>query len=607
YYVPVVGWLPTYDVGVNLRQDIIAGITVAFLLVPQGLSYAQALVKIPPVYGLYTCFVPLIVYSLLGTSRQLAVGPEALVCILTGAAITDPADRVAERIATANLIGLMVGLFTSSLGFFRLGFLDSVLSRALLRGFVTAVAVVVGIDMSNTLLGIKLDTGHLRGDETPSNPSPIEHLLHVIEHLDSTHKLTAVISLVSVSFLLSMRMLKYRYKSLRWLQMIPEILLLVASSTFCAFLFRWDLAGVDVLKDVTGGFVSPRLLPARISVRKIKSVLLSSVLITIIGFVESLAVAKTYAGKHNYTVSPNRELVALGSSSIIGSMFGGWPAFGSLGRSAVNDGAGAKTQLAGLVTGCVIGLVILYLLPWFYFLPKAVCSSIIFSAALKLIEVEDFHFIFELRAWGDMGLLLLTFLTTLFISIEAGTLISVGVSLLLVLKHSTKTRISIMGRTVVVDQRTGTVKTKYRAIPTGSTPLQPVQGTLIIRIEEGLFFGNTGQLRERLNRIEMYGELGVHPGEAPLAVRLALDLDRDEGVRNVIFEVEGMAEIDASATQILLEIVKSYRERNVEVYFVKLQSGCRPWFVRSGLTELVGPSHFFRKIAEAIEFVEGTD
>ncbi|KAI8808677.1 sulfate transporter family-domain-containing protein [Cladochytrium replicatum] len=556
------------------------------------------------------------VYSFLGTSRQLAVGPEALVCILTGAAITEyvgsaseihpdssnwwfgdddtipgsPVDRVAERIAAANLIGLIVGLFTSSLGFFRLGFLDSVLSRALLRGFVTAVAVVVGIDMSNTLLGIKLDTGHLTGDDAPSNPSPIEHLLHVIKHLDSTHTLTAVISLISISFFLSMRMLKHRYKSVRWFQMIPEILLLVVTSTFCAYMFRWDLGGVDVLKDVPGGFVPPRLIPARTSVGKIKS---------------------AYAGKHNYTVSPNRELVALGRSSIFGSMFGGWPAFGSLGRSAVNDGAGAKTQFAGFVTGCVIG---------------AICSSIIFVAALKLIEAEDFHFIFELRAWGDMGLLLLTFLTTLFISIEAGTLISVGVSLLLVLKHCTKTRISIMGQTAIVDHRRGTVKTKYRAIPTGSValsdveahpdgsieePLDAVQGTLIIRIEEGLFFGNTGQLLERLNRIEMMrrtqarrlnagtptsagtvgvlstpvngvppydigslnspvnvwaSDIGIQTERPSGRTRIAgirteeegsgsaadedlhgdiedgavsLDLDSDEGVRNVIFDVEG--------------------------------------------------------------------
>ncbi|KAJ3413325.1 Solute carrier 26 [Chytridiales sp. JEL 0842] len=738
YYVPILGWLPRYKFR-YLQHDLLSGVTVACLLIPQGLSYAQALVKIPPVYGLYTSFVPLLVYAVLGTSRQLAVGPEALVSILVGAAIAEksqlnppgvaqplppteggdaasfitllgaatepppgsgnPANNVAESIAIANLMALMVGLFTFLLGFFRLGFLDSVLSRALLRGFVTAVAVVVVIDLGESLLGITApvppDGGGLMGlgavkmmlmtvkaVVNEANIAPIEKLIMLLENLDRTHMLTAIISGTSIFFLFLMKFLKSQFKTNKILQAVPEILILVLLSTLFSAVFRWDEAGVQVLKDVQTGLVTPKL--PNVSIPKVRFYLLSAILISMIGFVESIAVAKTYSAKHNYAVSPNRELVALGSANIVSSCFGSWPAFGSLGRSAVNDAAGSRTQLAGLVTGLIILMTIQFLLPLFYFLPKAVCSSIIVVAALKLIEWHDVGFILRLRAWSDFLLLLLTFFTTIIISIEVGTLISVGTSLLLVMKHTTKTRIAILGRTLVVDPVSGAVKSKFRPMQSSladedagesgsglgkkKSEVERVEGVLLIKIEEGLFFGNSGQLKDRLKRVEMYGDLGVHPGEAPRRRGLgnrgygargvtAHGAGRNEGspseslfqqsrtidslmeggfgshvgsstsssfgspyvpvvnperyhhdeIRSVIFDVGAVNSIDASATQTLLEIVQSYNSRDIAVCFVKLRDTCRPWFIRSGLYDLVGPDRFFHKIRDAVDTLRGED
>ncbi|KAJ3070802.1 hypothetical protein HDU98_006191 [Podochytrium sp. JEL0797] len=668
YYVPVLAWLPAYQAS-QLAGDVAAGLTVACLLIPQALSYAQAILKIPPVYGLYTCFVPLLVYSLLGTSRQLGVGPEALVSILVAAAIAEspvaatPQEQVANSIAIAAMMGLLVGIFTFLLGFFRLGFLDSVLSRALLRGFITAVAVVVMIDQSPMLLRISEAEIHSL-KPNPSHPplSPIELLFHMLESLPKAHIPTTIISVCSIAFLVSMKSLKKAYARL---QMIPEILLLVVGSTALSCIFRWDLLGVEVMKDVEGGFKAPSL-PV-MTLARVRFYILSAILISVIGFVESIAIAKTYATKYNYPISPNRELVAIGVANILGSCFGGWPAFGSLGRSAVNDAAGARSQIAGLVTAIVVLFATLFLLPLFYFLPKSVCSSIIVVAATKLIEPEDIHFIFKVRAWNDLGLLLLTFLTTLFVSIEVGTLISVGTSLLLVLKHTTKTRIAILGRNIHPDTTTGTVKQKFRNMKdhtTDGSTIEPVPGCLILRIEEGLFFGNCGQLKDRLKRIEMYGELNVHPGEAPrragaTAAAAAAAARRREGssqsvgperirsmdqpnesprqapssrgddmeademfnemfesgqikplsdadsdLMGVIFDVGAVTAIDASATQTLVEIVESYHTRRILVCFVKLRDTCKPWFSRSGITSLVTPSMFFDKIADAVECIQ---
>ncbi|KAI8833909.1 hypothetical protein BC829DRAFT_422437 [Chytridium lagenaria] len=328
---------------------------------------------------------------------------------------------------------------------------------------------------------------------------------------------------------------------------------------------------------------------------KVRYYLISALLISVIGFVESIVVAKTYATKHNYAVSPNRELVALGVANTFGS--------------AVNDSTGARTQVAGFVTGIIIFVAIVALLPLFY-------SPAQSFAAVKLIELHDVEFILRLRAWKDLGLLLMTFLSTLLISIEVGTLISIGTSLLLVIKHTTKTRIVVLGRALVVDPKSGELKTKFRSI-TETGQVEPIEGCLVIRIEEGLFFGNTGQLKDRLKRVEMYGELGVHPGEMPRP-RDATAIAEEEGrktlpatweatthVQGVIFDIGAMNGIDATATQILLEIVETYHNRNIVVCFVKLRDSCKPLFMRSGLW-LVGMEHFFDKIRDALEYLRET-
>ncbi|KAJ3356533.1 Solute carrier 26 [Entophlyctis luteolus] len=624
-------------------RDALAGVTVACLLVPQSLSYAQAIVHIPPIHGLFTCFAPLVVYSLLGTSRQLGVGPEALISILVAAAANEniaakpqqpsPSppgsnswtqdDPLVERVAVANMLALMVGFFTFLLGFFRLGFLDSVLSRALLRGFVTAVAFVVMIEQSAPMLGLPETVFDLA---THQPQSPMDIFFRVIQNLSEAHIPTTIVSIASIVFLVSFKIAKNKYP--KQIGMIPEILILVVLAIISSWWWRLDLAGVDIMKDVEGGFQSPTL--PKMAFSRMRYYILSSILISVIGFVESIVIAKTYATKYNYAISPNRELVAIGVANVAGSLFGGWPAFGSLSRSAVNDGAGGRSQVSGLVTAFIVLITMLYLLPAFYFLPKAACSAIIVVAATRLIEMHDIEFIIRMRAWNDLGLLLLTFLTTLFVSIEVGTLISVGTSLLLVVKHTTKTRIEILGRVFVQDTPSSQVKTKYR--PLSEPGSRSIDGVLILRIEEGLFFGNTGQLKDRLKRIEMHGALHVHPGEAPRRIahedssdsrrrsrsrHLDIEAAASSGTEQtrrtstpsvdvselfgIVFDFSAVNAIDAGATQILLEIVEAYQARGILVYIVKLRESCKPMFARSGIESVIGSSAFVDKISEALE------
>lgn len=270
-------------------------------------------------------------------------------------------------------------------------------------------------------------------------------------------------------------------------------------------------------------------------------------------------------------------------------------------------------------------LTTLFFLPLFEYLPKAVCSSIIVVAACKLIEFDDIFFILRLRAWSDLGLLLLTFLSTIFIGIDIGTLISVGVSLLLVVKHTTRTRLAILGKTTLIDPRTNTSKTKFRSLH--DNKCERIDGVLIVRIEETMFFGNVGQLKDRLKRIEVHGGIGIHPSERPI-VRISSDLIRETNsnspsptnpisprppskveplLTTIIFEMSAVIEIDArcpssnpSATQSMLEIVTSYHSRNIRVCFVKLRTACKQVFTRAGITILC-PGCFYDKLKLAVD------
>ena len=647
YYIPSLQWLPKYSLTL-FRCDLVAGVTCASLLVPQGLSYAQALAKLPPVQGLWTSFIPLIAYAFLGTSRQLSVGPEALVSMLVGSAISEyidlktPGQRHALRhsltshghpetdasldpMLIATLLSLMVGFWTFLLGIFRLGFLDSVLSRALLRGFITAVAAVIIIEQGVTLCGINV---HLI--PIVSDLSPLSRLVFTISNLGSSHLLTILISTFSITFLAIMRILKSR-TTRNWVQSIPEIFLLVVFTTCMSWYWDWEALDVLVLKDVKGGLYIPRMPP--VFSRSIKPLVISSILIAVIGFVESIVISKQYGAKYHYPVSPNRELVALGVSNIVGSVFGAWPVFGSLARSQVMDRSGAKTQFAGLVAGMVVLFVILFALPLFYFLPKAALASIILVAACGLIEVHDFVFLYKLRAWTDVGLLCTTFFVTIIVSIEVGTLISIALSLLLVIKHTTLPRLTILGRAMVVNP-TGDIKSKFR--PLEEEGVCKISGCVIVRLDEGLFFGNVGMLTEKLRRVEVWGELGRHPGEEPpkkpfqressvlvsssvnnLLESPPLLIDNPASPESIfaplfdppqvnafVFDFSNVNYIDASATQTLHELFSSYNKRHIHVCLCRLKPHVRDYLVRSGIYhDVIGRHRVCRKVRDAVQYL----
>ncbi|KAI7870542.1 sulfate transporter family-domain-containing protein [Spinellus fusiger] len=590
YYLPILQWLPLYNSQL-LLGDLIAGLTLSCLMIPQGLSYATALCKIDAVHGLYAIAFPAITYACLGMSRQMSVGPEATLSLLIGSSIAQqqhgqPEDYQIDPLAWACLMTLFVGVFTFLLGLFRLGFLDSLMSRALLRGFITGVALVVMLQQSIILFGL-VKISELAGITEAS--SSIDRLYFLIFHLHESHPLTTKISAISVLFLLTMRVTKSKLARYKWIQLFPEVLLVVVISILLTSYYRWDLKGLGILGDIQSNGIPWPSIPVFPARKHMKDLLVTSAMIAVIGFVESVVIAKTYSTRHNYSVSANRELVALGLANIASGLFQGIPAYGSVARSKINDRAGARTQMAEMIVGIFALFAIFFLLPTFYYLPKPVLSSIIFVAVLSLLSElpEDLHFIFKIGAWKDLALLSITFLATIIISLEFGTMIAVSLSLIMTVKETSYPRISIMGRVK------GT-HNKFRPIQDDPKEVEHLEDVLIIKIEEPLYFANTGQLKDRLRRLEQFGDMSVHPSESPRLGESSY----------AIFDVGNMPSIDASAVQILYEIVEAYHSRNVEVYFVRLRDQPMALFERSGLLPLVGKDHLYRKVSDAIEAVE---
>ncbi|KAF7726514.1 hypothetical protein EC973_008645 [Apophysomyces ossiformis] len=589
YYLPVLQWLPYYSC-VAFGQDVLSGISLSFLFIPQALSYSTALCGIPAIHGLYTIAIASFVYALLGMSPQLSVGPEATVSLIIGSGIAHQPGSLSptEAAAVASLTAILVGLFTLALGLLRFGFLDSLMSRALLQGFISAVAVVVMMQQSIILLGLgnQAHNAGIRPDSTT-----MERLMFICTHIRETHLWTLGVSIVSSTVIFGFQALKRRVAAFR---RIPEILIVVIGSTITCRLWELDLRGVAVLGPVGSyGVNSPLPFPAFPSLPQtvdLKAMVTNAATISTIGFIESIAASKLFGRKHGYFVSANRELTALGCANIVGGFFQSFPAFGSFPRSKAHESMNPKTQMSGFISGCTTLLITAFFLGQLYYIPSATLSSVIFAAVVALLEElpTELTFMWKIRAWKDMGLLFLTFSTTVIFSLEVATSVAVMVSLIMTVKQSSHPRITIMGRVK---------NTMYEFKPIHDSrgkQVEHLEDILIVSVDEPLYFSNTGQFKDRMRRLENFGDLAVHPSETP----------RRTGLIYLIFDVGGMDYIDASAAQILYEIIESYHAQRTQVFLVNIHTNVTETIRRAGILSLVGSSHICYSVVEAIQTIE---
>ncbi|KAL6063515.1 putative sulfate transporter [Balamuthia mandrillaris] len=577
YYVPIMTWLPQYKWS-YLPRDLAAGLAVAAMLIPQSLAMAL-LAGLPPQYGLYSCWFPLIVYACMGNSKQMAVGPETVASILLGLNLQSSGLDPSDYPNFTHIIAFTCGLFLFGLGILRFGFLDNVLSRPLLSGFINAVALMVMMEQVDTLLGIT--NAHLHDWHKFPN---------IIKNISHTNWQTLVLGIVTIMVLLSFRALnmliaKTRQKRYSFVKFIPMTMVVVLISILFSWLSDLQAEGVAILGKIPSGFPVPQP-PQLKSVGVFSDSLVSAMVISVLGFIESIIIAKHYAAKYNYPVSPNRELVALGMANILGSFFRIMPAFGSLMRSSIAESAGARTQLHGVVTALIMIMAILFLQPVFYYLPKTTLAAIIIVAALGLLELEDLFFLIKIRAWGALFLFVATLVLTLSLGVELGIVVSLGISVFLIIRHTSLPHIAILG----LEPKSN----KFKDISRWSDA-RTIPGIVVIRIEEALYFANIGQIKEMFSRIERMGSHTAHPSEKKTLPPL----------RGIVIDCRNIPEIDASAVQILFEMVEDYKLRRIRVCFVKLRGQLKMSFLRAGILGSTNVTDtVFASNKEAVDFIE---
>lgn len=417
----------------------------------------------------------------------------------------------------------------------------------------------------------------------------------------------------------SKKRLQPRYPSVAY---IPDRFCVVVISAILTWQLRWDQYGLEILGEVKSksGNPFPFHWPFQVGhMNHVREAMGTSFLIALLGFFESSVAAKSLGGGEGkndiqgIALSPNRELVALGVANLVGGCFGALPAFGGYGRSKVNASTGGKTPMSSILLSLITIVCVLYLLPAFYYLPvsrdglfllaivnnaqKAVLSSMITVVAWSLIEEapHDIMFFIKIRGFSELALMTIIFAATIFYSLTLGIAIGVGLSLLSVIKHSTRPRIQILGRIPGTN--------RFENAEDNPDKLEFIEGCLIVKIPEPLTFANTGDLKNRLRRLELYGTTSAHP---------ALPRVRSpEHNKNIIFDIHGVTGLDGSGTQVLEEIVRGYRDRGVRVFFSRVPAEGSPiyeLFERSGILEIAGgKTHFVANVDQALRLTEVED
>lgn len=549
---PIVDQLSSYERD-SLRGDLSAGLTVGVMLIPQGMAYAL-IAGMPPIYGLYASLVPLVLYALFGTSRQLAVGPVAMVSLLVAAAVGPLAGGdTSAYIGFALLLSLMVGVLQFGLGLARFGFLVNFLSHPVLSGFTSAAALIIGLSQLKHLLGVDIERSNYIH----------EIIITAGQQIGDVHGLTLAIGLASIALLVALR---------RWLPVIPGALAAVALTTGAVWALDLASMGVKIVGEVPSGLPSPTLPPMDWNVAQ--SLVPSALAIGLVGFMESIAVAKVYATRHRYEVDANKELIGLGLANIAGSFFSAYPTTGGFSRTAVNDQAGAKTNLAAIFSAGIIALTLLFLTPLFYFLPKAVLAAIVMVAVFGLIDVEEAKHLWKVDRM-DFSLMVLTFFATLSLGIEAGILTGVVVSLIMVVYETSTPHTAVMGRLPGTET--------YRNLQRNPEALTD-SCVVIIRMDASLYFANVNAFKDLIANIDA----------------------SDETLEALVIDMYPVNTLDSTGAHGLAEIIHDVRQHGVKVYLSGVKGPVMDVLRASGLKETIGDEFFFHEVHDAVEAAEAT-
>lgn len=552
--LPILDWIFKYK-SEYFKDDLLAGITVAILLIPQGMAYAL-IAGLPPVYGLYAALTPQIVYTIMGTSRQLAVGPVAMDSLLVAAGLSALSIvETVEYIQMAILLALFVGIIQLLLGIFKMGFFVSFLSKPVISGFTSGAALIIGLSQVKHLTGIPI-----------AQSNKIQYFVFSILKSDiPIHFTTLILSLICIFFLLFIKKLNRK---------IPSALVIVLLSTLWVYFYKKNLEGVAIVGGIPQGL--PSFNFPKLDWVVIKNLFPIAITIAIVAFTEAISISKGILEKNKfYELNPNQELLALGSANIIGSLFQSYPTTGGFSRTAVNNQAGAKTGVASLICASLIALTLNFFTDWFFYVPKAVLGAIIISAVVKLIDLRYAVRLYNTRK-DEFAVLLLTFILTLFVGIIQGIFFGIILSLLLLVYRASKPHYAFLGRIGDTNY--------FQNIDRFPNEVVVREDLIILKFDAQLFFGN----------IDFFKQL----------VFKSID-KKSSKVKGFIINARAINYIDSTATEELILIIKNLQKKGIRVMVVGAIDPSRDIIINSKLIKVIRKQNLFVTSGDATDSFDG--
>lgn len=516
-----------------LSGDLTAGLIVTVMLIPQSLAYAM-LAGLPPEVGLYASILPLFAYAIFGTSMTLAVGPVAVASLMTASALAPLAAAGSpEYLALAVLLALLSGGMLFVFGLLRLGFLAYFLSHPVISGFISGSAILIAIGQLKYIFGIKIAAGGV--------VATVSGLAHGLPQLNPSTTLIGVSALVFLFFARSylaplLQKIGVSSHTAGLMTRLAPMAVVIASTAFVANSGLNESAAVSVVGSIPSGL--PVLSLPEVSWNGVSLLWLPALLISLVGFVESVSVAQSLALKRGQRITPNKELLGIGAANLASAFSGGYPVTGGFARSVVNFSAGANTPAAGIVSALLMAAVIAGLTGWFYYLPHAVLAATIIVAVIALVDFKTLQ-----EAWSydkaDAISLLLTFAGVVLLGVEEGIMIGVVLSLAVLVWRSSRPHMAVVGRVPGTEH--------FRNVDRFTVETQ--QGLIALRIDESLYFANAHALEEKVESL-----IAAQPE-----------------TRRVLLILSAVNQLDTTALGVLTELENKLSEQHILLQFAEIK------------------------------------
>lgn len=570
YYIPILEWGPRYTLS-KFRYDFLAGVTIASLAIPQGISYAR-LAQLPPIIGLYSSFVPPIIYALFGSSKNLAVGTVAAASLLMASIISaevSPTEQTELYLRLFYTATFVTGIFQLALGVFRLGILVDFLSRATITGYMAGTATLIMLQQLKGLLGMNRFTEHT---------DVVSVLRAVFTYRSDWRWESAVLGVFFLCILLYTRHLRTSKPKLFWVSAIAPLILVILGGVF-AFLVDGESHGIPIVGHLKRGLNPVSAGDLQFKSEHFGAAFKAGLIAGFIALAEGIAVGRSLALATGDQIDGNKEMIAFGMMNIVGSFTSCYLTTGPFSKSAVNTHSGCKTQMSNIVQAVIMMLVLLLLAPLFRYTPLVVLSAVIITAMIGLIEYEEIYHLFKVDKF-DFIICMIAFLGVAFTEMTYGLMMSVGVSIVRALIYVARPHICKLGKLGNLEGAD-----IYRD-PVQYPDAASIPGILILQLGSPIYFANAGYLKERIGRwLEKEDSIAKMNGEE---------------VRYIIIDLSGVTSIDNSGIAMLEEVNKTLQKRGIRLVFTNPRIRVVDKLVRSGVIDQIGSEWVFLTIKESV-------